>query len=80
PVTSRHSAEAEDARVTRRAHAVIVSRLPLGGAVVLISLIDGASLGDAVAFTLDDNPALVLPAGLRGMMEAGVVSAILSGG
>lgn len=79
PVTSLHSAEAEDALVTRPAHDVIVSRLPLGGAVFLISLIDGASLGDAVAITLEDNPAFDLPASLRGMIEAGVFTAIHSG-
>ncbi|WP_137909983.1 MULTISPECIES: DNA-binding domain-containing protein [unclassified Burkholderia] len=79
PVTPLRSGDAEDALVTRPAYDVIVSRLPPGGAAFLISLIDGASLGDAVAIALEDHPAFDLPAALRGMIEAGVFTAVHSG-
>ncbi|WP_419690011.1 putative DNA-binding domain-containing protein [Burkholderia theae] len=79
PVTPLRSGEPEDALVTRPAYDVIVSLLPPGGAAFLISLTDGASLGDAVALALEDNPAFDLPAALRGMIEAGVFTAVHSG-
>ncbi|KVG87709.1 hypothetical protein WJ36_30365 [Burkholderia ubonensis] len=79
PITPLCSGDAEDALVTRPADDVIVSRLPPGGAAFLTSLIDSASLGDAVAIALEDNPAFDLPTVLRGVIEAGVFTAVHTG-
>lgn len=78
-VTPLRSSDAEDALVTRPDDDVTVSRLPPGGAAFLISLIDGATLGDAVAAALEETPSFDLPANLAGMISAGVFTAVQHG-
>ncbi|CAM3650015.1 DNA-binding domain-containing protein [Bordetella bronchialis] len=76
PVGSLHSSDAEDALVTRPEQDVIVSRLPPGGAVFLVRLLEGAPLGAAAAAAFDEAPSFDLPANLAGMVSAGVFTAI----
>jgi len=79
PVTPLHSSDAEDALVTRPAEDVIVSRLPVGGAVFLSALAEGACLADAVAMAFAESASFDLQANLAGMFDAGVFTAIQSG-
>jgi hypothetical protein len=79
PVSSLCSSEAEDALVTRPEDEVIVSRLPEGGATFLISLLAGASLGEAVAAAFDSAPSFDLQANMAGMISAGVFAAVQCG-
>jgi hypothetical protein len=79
PVTPLRSSEAEDALVTRPGHAVLVSRLPAGGANFLIHLIEGASLGEAVAAALQEATSFDIQANLAGMLSAGVFTGIQHG-
>jgi hypothetical protein len=78
-VTPLRSSEAEDALVTRPEHEVLVSQLPPGGASFLIHLLDGASLGEAVAAALQDAPCFDIQANLAGMLSAGVFAGIQHG-
>lgn len=79
PVSPLHSSEPEDALVTRPEQDVIVSRLPAGGAAFLTALIDGTSLGAAVATALKETTSFDLPANLAGMISAGVFTAVQHG-
>jgi hypothetical protein len=79
PVAPLRSSEAEDALVTRPAQDVVVSRLPVGGATFLSSLLNGASLGVAVAAAFQEAPSFDLHANLAGMIAAGVFTAVQHG-
>ena len=79
PVSPLRSNEPEDALVTRPEQEVIVSRLPQGGATFLISLLAGASLGEAVTTAFEDAPSFDLQANLARMISAGVFSAVQHG-
>ncbi|KLU26191.1 hypothetical protein EOS_10330 [Caballeronia mineralivorans PML1(12)] len=79
PVAPLRSSEPEDALVTRPERDVVVSRLPPGGATFLISLLGGASLGEAVAAAFQEAPSFDLQANLVGMISAGVFTAIEHG-
>lgn len=79
PVTPFRSSEAEDALVTRPEHEVLVSRLPAGGAAFLTHLLEGASLGEAVAAAFHEAPSFDIQANLAGMLSAGVFSSIQHG-
>jgi Putative DNA-binding domain len=79
PVSPLRSSEAEDALVTRPDHEVIVSRLPAGGAVFLTRLIEGETLGEAIAAAFEEAPNFDLQANLAGMISAGVTSALQHG-
>jgi Putative DNA-binding domain len=79
PVSLLCSSDQEDALVTRPDQDVIVSRLPEGGAAFLISLLDGASLGDAIATALEEAPSFDIHANLAGMISAGVITAVQLG-
>ena len=58
---------------------VTVSRLPAGGATFLIGLIEGATLGEAVAAAFQETPSFDLQANLAGMISAGVFTAVQHG-
>jgi hypothetical protein len=75
-VAPLRAGDAEDALVTRPDDAVLVSRLPPGGAVFLGRLVAGAELGEAVTAALDAVPAFDLGANLAGMVSAGVFSSL----
>jgi hypothetical protein len=79
PVSPLRSSEAEDALVTRPEQDVIVSRLPAGGATFLISLLEGASLGEAIAVAFEEAPTFDLQANLAGMISAGVFAGVQHG-
>jgi len=79
PVSPLCSSEPEDALVTRPEQDVVVSRLPPGGATFLNSLLEGASLGEAVAAAFQEAPSFDLQANLAGMISAGVFTAIEHG-
>jgi len=79
PVTPICSAESEDALVTRPDHDVLVSRLPPGGAVFLRTLIDGASLGEAVSAAFEEASSFDLQGNLAGMIESGAFTGIKFG-
>jgi hypothetical protein len=79
PVSPLCSSEPEDALVTRPEYDVTVSSLPAGGATFLIGLLDGASLGEAVAATFQETPSFDLQANLAGMISAGVFTAVQLG-
>ncbi|MFM0739253.1 DNA-binding domain-containing protein [Paraburkholderia xenovorans] len=79
PVTPLRSSEAEDALVTRPEQEVLVSRLPPGGAKFLIRLIEGTSLGEAVAAALQEAPSFGIEANLAGMLSAGAFTGIQHG-
>lgn len=79
PVSPLCSNDAEDALITRPDADVIVSRLPVGGAVFLMSLIQGATLGAAATAAFAESPSFDLAANLGGMMSAGVFSTIHDG-
>ncbi|WP_213763590.1 DNA-binding domain-containing protein [Caballeronia sp. dw_19] len=79
PVAPLRSSEAEDALVTRPEQDVVVSRLPAGGAAFLISLLEGASLGEAIAAAFQETPSFDLQANLAGMISAGVFTAVQHG-
>jgi hypothetical protein len=67
---------AEDTLVTRPAFEVMVRSLPPGGATLLVALMDGRPLGEAVACAVDDSDAFDLPANLSGIVDAGVFTQI----
>jgi hypothetical protein len=80
PVTPLRSSAAEDALITRADMEVAVRLLPPGGAVFMTRLIDGETLGTAAAEALAAAPTFDLAAGIAAMIEAGVFTAIHSGG
>lgn len=79
PVSPLHSSEAEDALVTRPDHDVVVSKLPAGGAVFLMRLILGATLGEAAEAAFEETSSFDLPANLAGMISAGAFTALQTG-
>ena len=79
PVSPLCSSEPEDALVTRPEQDVMVSRLPAGGATFLISLLQGTSLGEAIAAAFQEVPSFDLQANLAGMISAGVFTAVQHG-
>jgi hypothetical protein len=79
PASPLCSSEPEDALVTRPEQDVVVSRLPAGGATFLISLLEGTSLGEAVAAAFQEAPSFDLQANLAGMIAAGVFTAVQHG-
>jgi hypothetical protein len=79
PVSPLRSSEPEDALVTRPEQAVMVSRLPAGGATFLVALLEGASLGEAAAAAFQEAPSFDLQANLAGMISAGVFTAVQLG-
>jgi hypothetical protein len=76
PTTPLRSNTAEDALITRPDMEVVVRLLPPGGATFLKSLIDGGTLGAAVARAFTETPSFDLPANIAGMIEAGVFTTI----
>lgn len=79
PATPLCSNEREDALVTRPEQAVIVSRLPPGGAVFLRDLIAGNSLSGAVTAAFNETASFDLQTNLAGMISAGVFTAAKPG-
>ena len=79
PVTPLRSSGAEDALVTRPEDEVLVSRLPAGGAAFLTHLLEGASLGEAVAAAFEEAPSFDIQGNLAGMLSAGVFTGIRHG-
>jgi hypothetical protein len=73
------SSEAEDTLVTRPEYDVTVSSLPAGGATFLTGLLDGASLGEAVAAAFEATPSFDLQANLAGMISAGAFTTVQPG-
>jgi hypothetical protein len=71
PVSPIDATEPEDALVTRPRLEVAVRRLPPGGAVFLLCLVSGETLGTAAGAAFADNPEFDLPANIAGMIEAG---------
>jgi hypothetical protein len=69
----------QDALITRPHLEVAVRHLPAGGAAFLTGLASGATFGEAAATTLENEPSFDLAAGIAGMIEAGVFSAIRIG-
>src|ERR1700692_2947636 len=74
PITPLRSSTAEDALITRPDMEVAVRLVPPGGAAFLKSLMDGGTLGAAVAAAFAEMPSFDLPANIAGMIEAGVFS------
>lgn len=69
----------EDALITRPDADVAVRHLPEGGAVFLMSLLAGRTLGEAAAAALNASPSFDIAAGITGMIEAGVFASVISG-
>jgi len=65
--------------ITRPDAEVVVRHLPEGGAVFLTSLLAGRTLGEAAASALEAAPSFDIAAGITGMIEAGVFTAVISG-
>jgi hypothetical protein len=69
----------EDALITRPDLDVVVRHLPTGGAVFLLNLMTGQSLGEAAASALQASPAFDIAANIAGLIEAGAFTAITFG-
>jgi Putative DNA-binding domain len=69
----------EDALITRPDLDVVVRHLPPGGAVFLLNLMTGQSLGEAAATALQASPAFDLAANIAGLIGAGAFAAIAFG-
>ncbi|MDP1701303.1 MAG: DNA-binding domain-containing protein [Aestuariivirga sp.] len=69
----------EDALVTRPGLEVAVRHLPPGGAVFLLRLIAGETLGAAAAAAFSDYPQFDLSASIAGMIGAGAFTAARQG-
>jgi hypothetical protein len=69
----------EDALITRPDLDVVVRHLPPGGAVFLLNLMSGQSLGEAAAAGLKASPAFDIAANIAGLIEAGAFAAITFG-
>jgi hypothetical protein len=76
PIGTIESATPEDALVTRPDLEVVVRHLPPGGALFLMHLIEGKTLGAAVTAALESEPSFDIPANISGMIEAGAFTAI----
>jgi hypothetical protein len=70
----------EDALVTRPGLEVTVRHLPPGGAIFLLRLVEGETLGAAAAAAFADYPQFDLSASIAGMIEAGAFTAVNLGG
>ena len=79
PVNRIEMAEPEDALVTRPLLEVAVRHLPPGGAVFLLRLIAGETLGAAAAAAFSDHPQFDLSASIAGMIAAGAFTAASQG-
>jgi hypothetical protein len=79
PVDSIEAANAEDALVTRPGLEVTVRHLPPGGAVFLLRLVAGETLGAAATAAFTDCPQFDLSANIAGMIEAGAFTAARQG-
>jgi Putative DNA-binding domain len=66
-----NAADPEDALITRPEYDVEVRHLPDGGAIFLIALMEGKTLGDAATAALEVVPAFDLGASISGMLDAG---------
>ncbi|WP_157016326.1 HvfC/BufC N-terminal domain-containing protein [Mesorhizobium xinjiangense] len=66
----------EDALVTRPHLELFVRKLPPGGAVFLVALCGGRTLGEAAAEALDREPRFDLGANIAAMLEAGAFTAV----
>ncbi|BBC03328.1 MULTISPECIES: DNA-binding domain-containing protein [Bradyrhizobium] len=66
----------EDALVTRPEMDVVVRHLPEGGAVFLIDLMSGRTLGVAAASALQSSASFDIAANIAGMIEAGAFISI----
>jgi hypothetical protein len=69
----------EDALITRPELDVVVRHLPPGGAVFVLGLMAGQSLGEAAAAALQASPAFDIAANIAGLIEAGAFAAITFG-
>jgi hypothetical protein len=79
PMDPIEAAGAEDALITRPGLEVVVRHLPPGGAIFLMRLISGETLGQAAAAAFETSTSFDLPANIAGMIEAGAFVAIDSG-
>jgi hypothetical protein len=70
---------AADALITRPDAEVVVRHLPDGGAVFLVNLMAGRTLGEAAAAALGSSPSFDIAANIAGMIEAGVFTSVISG-
>lgn len=77
PVNQIDASVPEDALVTRPDLDVVVRYLPPGGAVFLMNLIAGRSLGEAAASALDASPDFDIASHIAGMIEAGAFTAVI---
>jgi hypothetical protein len=69
----------EDALITRPDADVVVRHLPPGGAVFLIELMSGRTLGEAAGSALDAAPSFDVASNIAGMIEAGAFTALSPG-
>jgi hypothetical protein len=69
----------EDALITRPDLDVVVRHLPPGGAVFLVNLMSGQSLGEAAASALQVSPAFDIAANIAGLIGAGAFADIAFG-
>jgi hypothetical protein len=76
PIGLIESGAPEDALITRPDLEVAVRHLPPGGAIFLMHLVAGETLGAAVTATLESEPSFDLPASIGGMIEAGAFTTI----
>jgi hypothetical protein len=76
PMSRIETSEPEDALITRPELAVMVRRLPPGGAVFLNALVSGENLGTAAAAALSEDASFDLALNIRGMLEAGAFTSI----
>ena len=76
PVSPLRSAAAEDALITRPEQDVMVSRLPAGGAVFLLALLEGMPLGTAADTAFEHARDFDLQASLAQMITTGVFTTI----
>jgi len=76
PVSSLKSGAAEDALITRPEQEVMVSRLPAGGAVFLLALLEGLPLGTAADTAFEHAHDFDLQASLAQLITTGVFTTI----
>jgi Putative DNA-binding domain len=76
PIGTIESATPEDALITRPDLEVVVRHLPPGGAIFLMHLVKGETLGAAVTAALESEPSFDIPANISGMIEAGAFTTI----
>ncbi|MEP7172217.1 MAG: DNA-binding domain-containing protein [Aestuariivirga sp.] len=79
PVSQIEAADPEDALVTRPLLDVAVRHLPPGGAVFLLHLVAGETLGAAAAAAFSDYPQFDLSASIAGMIAAEAFTAASQG-